>query len=827
MKKTSYIIASLCALALVFSCEKEPAVVQEPVNSTDIETPVVTELVTISATLSEALTKVSFDPAITDGKPVSMALTWAAGDKIRVYDHSDHSTYADFTLDAASVGKKEGVFTGTPISATAYDAEVINGDVAYATQTQPSDGVTTDLKYFASAEDIAGYTSIEFTDFSSVLAITAKMPSTAVAAVIKSVDITASEDIFNGGKSLTITLGTVGDKDNDGILIFYATMPKGSTAIADGTSLLVHFNAPETSHDVYTRYIELPATSFAANKLNTININASESDTHAGLTSCDGTTAAKAYLIGDKYQLQAISLSTSKQYYKLVDDIDMTGEIWTSLNEGGDKIIDFNGNGKTISNMRAPLFNDLNGDVYNLTLYNSIVSSANTVGILANTCKTADSKVTNVTITGDASPKVSSLTNTNTDSSSKSYVGGLIGEVSTISTFDGCHIINTTISEINTDCTYTGGAFGYFHNDISNNGKVQNCTVESSVINSSNNTGGLIGYLGRGNVKDNKVGYDSAANEKKCIIAGNDGDATGNYKGGLIGVHRYGYVTGNKVNCEIKGAGTIGGLIGSSFQEISNNSSCGEVTASGMWAGGLVGASRGKITNCTSSSSVRSTYSAGSFCHIGGLAGNMPVGTISKCYAQGNVNSSQNKAAMGGLVGSINGDVTIEYSFATGNVAKGDGNYTYRGGLVGYVQSGTVTISNCYATGEVEARRWSGGLIGVTASDALTVTNCYTSSTLTFSEPASAGVFIGNANTKTVTYSGIIAWNVSNRDNFIFNTTITEAPSGNYFGFDGTSSIIAKATTLGWGTIVDGDSKLVWDFSNSKGDNRPHLAWEE
>ena len=104
------------ALVLAVSCNK--------VNS-DVpggNTPAAEEQITISATLSDVQTKVDFGVSYdSNNKPAgSVALTWAAGDKIRVYDHADRTRYEDFELDAASVGQKKGEFTGTAISASSY-----------------------------------------------------------------------------------------------------------------------------------------------------------------------------------------------------------------------------------------------------------------------------------------------------------------------------------------------------------------------------------------------------------------------------------------------------------------------------------------------------------------------------------------------------------------------------------------------------------------------------------------------------------------------------------------------------------------------------------
>jgi hypothetical protein len=520
--------------------------------------------------------------------------------------------------------------------------------------------------------------------------------------------------------------------------------------------------------------------------------------------------------------MQAISLTTTKQYYKLVDDIDMTSVSWTSLNAEGTKIIDLNGNSKKISNMRAPLFADLNGNIYNLTLYNSVISSTGTVGILANTCNTAASNVSSVTVTGDASPKVSSLTNTATEE--RKYVGGLVGEVSTLSTFDYCHIINTTINvTASEDYTYTGGAFGYVHHGSSNSCKIRNSTVESCSIYSKKYTGGLIGYLDRGRVSNNKVGYDNDDNERKCVVAGPNGEESGEHndcKGGLLGQIRRGYATDNIVFCEVKGKDHMGGLIGyMSLGEVTGNSASGEVILANQYGGGLIGTmAGGTVTSNGSSCSV--TGSGSTYVFEGGLVGKVTAGTISKCYATGNISSD--KATLGGLVGEIAGDVSVLSSYASGNIAVGNTKYTYRGGLVGNIASGTVSISNCYATGDVEAYRWCAGLIGSIKNDGVTVENCYTSCSLVFSSTTQSGVFIGNAGSKTVTYSGIIACNTAGLARFIYNTDVTAPSSDNYFGT--TDNINTQAIALGWDSILDGSSKAVWDLT--WGDNRPHLAWE-
>lgn len=462
--KKNLIFAAFAAVS-VLSCSKE------------VYIPAEVAPVTIQASIADLATKVSFDPTYESLKPTSMALTWADGDQLRVYNHADHTQYSDFTLAAGSIGQKTGVFTGTPVTATSYDVEIINGAVAYGTQTQPSDGVTSGLKYLASAGDVADLATIVFDSYSSVLAITAKMPSTEVAAVIKSVDVTANADIFNGGNTLSITFDTVGDADADGVLHFFATLPVGTTALPNGTSLLLQFNAPGESHDVYTRYIELPVGSFTAGKLNTINVNATQSARHAGAPTCDGTTSANAYLIGDKYQMAEISnlLSTaSKKYFKFVDDITVTS--WSSIDCNAKGAIVLDGNNKTISGLKAPLFSFLDGEVSNLNITNAEVSSTgNYYGVLARAvesdkqCVLTNVSVTNSTVTAGGSS------------------GGLIGRISATET---CTLTNCS-AEVDVTGTgyYTGGFVG-----VANNVSFIHCAATGKVNSGAHYAAGFIGH---------------------------------------------------------------------------------------------------------------------------------------------------------------------------------------------------------------------------------------------------------------------------------------------------------------------------------------------
>lgn len=635
MRKINCIIVAMTAIAMFFSCVKNGQGIDDTVEPA--------EKVTISATLSEALTKVDFAPSFTDGKPTHMALAWAHGDKIRVYNHSDHTQYQDFTLDSAYEGQKTGVFTGTAIAATLYDVEVINDSFDYNSQKQPSDGVTTGLKYMACAESIADYSDIEFTSFSSVLAITAKMRSTDVAAVIESVDITASEAVFNGKNSLSITFGTVGDKDGDGILHFFATLPVGTQGIDAGTTLLIHFNAPGQSHDVYTRFVELPATSFTENKLNTVNVNASESDTHAGLTSCDGSTSEKAYLIGDKYQMNALvsKLTLSKTYVKLVDDIDMSS-FGESLTTSADKKVDFNGNGKKVMKLDKPMFSALFGSVYDLTIKDANVSiNSNDKGILANIAGSAS-------VTGDTVAEEITIINSkisNNNQRTGALIGRLWGTVKAVTTDSKCSVTGGGAQ--------TGGLIGRI-----DAGSIEYCSTAGTVASSSYYQGGLVGMVEGGNIE-------------QCSSSATITNSGDNYAhaGGLIGTIEGGSVEKSHAGGNISAiASIVGGLVGS-------------ITA------GTV-----SISKCYATGNVTETNATQAKLNYGGLVGKIDgtsVVTITDCYSTGSVSAAKYS---GGFIGGIGADAsaTVKNGYTTSAVSGAKWNCcVFMGALDGTLTSCT------------------------------------------------------------------------------------------------------------------------------------------
>ena len=134
-------------------------------------------------------------------------------------------------------------------------------------------------------------------------------------------------------------------------------------------------------------------------------------------------------------------------------------------------------------------------------------------------------------------------------------------------------------------------------------------------------------------------------------------------------------------------------------------------------SGGLIGLALDckEITNCHSSADIHAYEIVGSLCGIVQTDGQT---IVSNCSASGTVYGRKN---CGGLIGEVYGeDILIRNSYATGNIeiAEGSDNLWYRGGLLGYIYSGSV--ENCYSTGIVrgdESTSFSGSVIGLPSTN--------------------------------------------------------------------------------------------------------------
>lgn len=448
--------------------------------------------------------------------------------------------------------------------------------------------------------------------------LVAQMPE-GVAAGVESVDVTASEAIFEGGATLSVNLSeTAGAVEGD-VIKLSATLPENGPTVTEGMILWVRFNAPGTDHTVYTSYIVLDSKVFVDGKLTSIELDATQSGRHAGSAEFDGTSSEKPYLIADKYQFHAVNSLMAQgatTYFRLLADVDLENESWTVVDAAGG--VSFDGDGHKISNVtaRSGLFSTLAGNIQDLIIDTATISAEleGGLGVLANVA-VENVTVKNVTILN------STLSNT------KDYTGGLIGKMTS--------------------------------------GVVENVNVACEVTNTAAHTGGLIGNMESGALKNSVA----------------SGDVTSNYyyAGGLVGYaatatlencHATGKVVSNKTNYARTG-GLVGEIHGGS---VVGCHAAGDVDIKGAYAGGLIGVIDGTMVVSTS-------YATGAVAQLneknynGVLIGWITPAsnaTVSNCYTSGKVSG---KNYCGGFVGYVQGVTSITdcYSNSEIDAAKWSG----------------------------------------------------------------------------------------------------------------------------------------------------------
>ncbi len=185
------------------------------------------------------------------------------------------------------------------------------------------------------------------------------------------------------------------------------------------------------------------------------------------------------------------------------------------------------------------------------------------------------------------------------------------------------------------------------------------CSVEGTVWNSGENTGGIMGR-GRGHIGNcHFTGKVTGAANDTGGIAGYaaptssfaDCTAHGTIEGksgvgGIVGICN-GTVTGCVNYCEVSGYGTtIGGITGNSSKAISNCTNNGYVHAGQAYVGGITGriwsnyGSSGTVENCINNGRVEAPYAAA------GIVSHADEGFVRGCANHGIINGEQYAAAI-------------------------------------------------------------------------------------------------------------------------------------------------------------------------------------
>lgn len=309
--------------------------------------------------------------------------------------------------------------------------------------------------------------------------------------------------------------------------------------------------------------------------------------------------------------------SGQTKYFKLTSDIDMQDLDWTPANNEApyDKAIDFDGNGKVLSNFSCnvasmpSLLGVLNGSVRNVTFKGAEVGKSNVgyVGIIAGGVD-------------------------------KDQTAGTISNV----TIDGCKVVGKQL---------TGAIVG-------NAGKTTftDCVVRNSTITATGSgIGGICGFSTAEVTFDNcSVSFDAGK-----------GIAASKYIGGIIGRATAG---GSLKNCSaeitISGIDNLGGIVGGATNvafHIENCAGVADIEGTGSYLGGVVGyipVAGASIKNCCATGQLAS--SGGSY--VGGIVGGIVGGSISNCYATNTLSGV--KGQIGGIAGQANTSPSVSKCIA-------------------------------------------------------------------------------------------------------------------------------------------------------------------
>lgn len=194
-----------------------------------------------------------------------------------------------------------------------------------------------------------------------------------------------------------------------------------------------------------------------------------------------------------------------------------------------------------------------------------------------------------------------------------------------------------------------------------------------------------------------------------------------------------------------------------------------------------------------------------------GFFGTVNGAAIKNLVLEGTVTAS-NSAFVGGIVGKTGGTVTIENcSFAGSVTSSKTGTTAGAGGIVGRVNAGSVTITNCANTAGITGGA-AGGILGYLSTKGSSVENCYSTGTVSGSNRTGgiAGqVYSTTAITNCYTTTDVVSG---------FNGVLTNC-------YD-SSDLPTDASALGdaFTTDAQGGIILTWQAGTSPAPKDPHIT---
>lgn len=310
-------------------------------------------------------------------------------------------------------------------------------------------------------------------------------------------------------------------------------------------------------------------------------------------------------------------------------------------------------------------------------------------------------------------------------SSTKSFQG----------TFDGG---NYTISNlyISNSISWYQGLFGYVKN-----GTIKNINVSGRVTGSVY-TAGIVAYIvaTTADITVDNCSFTGTVSGTECVggIVGSARCVTeSDYEGPaddsddwvitISNCSNAGTVTGSNA-CV---AGVVGYVGSCKSSTVDNCTNTGNVTSTSVYVGGVIGwiFNNCTVTNCSNTGTIQAVaYVGGVIGEVNGSASTASV--VENCINTGNVTStSTGNSYVGGIIGraytnSTSTTLTVESCLNTGDIT---GSGAEVAGIVGSIENGSVTATNCLSEGNVSGTSSVGGVIGGVAGTSLVlaVEDCY------------------------------------------------------------------------------------------------------
>ena len=284
------------------------------------------------------------------------------------------------------------------------------------------------------------------------------------------------------------------------------------------------------------------------------------------------------------------------------------------------------------------------------------------------------------------------------------YVGGICGH--NYGTISNCY--NSVKITSSTNHEDFGGVCG------TNNGKISNCRNNGELYitnDSSYNTYSIGGVCG-----NNDYGEISGSCNTGRVYTTS---SHVRYVGGVCGSNTYGTISECYNTGEIIGYDSVGGVCGDNAEgTISDSYNSGEVTGRNACVGGICGYSISTenydvdvIVRCYNTGNVQNTNTIAGFTGLtGGICGQFAGNNMIQCFNTGNIYGNQTCITGGvcGLSGEFAGECKIKECYNSGSVTS---SWDKVGGIVGCINYDS-TIENCYNTGVIKGDEQVGGVWG-------------------------------------------------------------------------------------------------------------------